>query len=680
MLVDMNRRSLLSLSGLSLSGLLSTPAGAQSQSSAGSTRRSVSLNGAWQFRLTPTAPWRTVTVPHTWQIEQAHWAHYGEAWYQKEFDAPAEWVGQTVRVEFDAVFHSATVTINGAPAGEHLRKGYTAFALDLTRYLQPGRNTLQVRVSNAFDEHMLPRGRSSDWAHDGGIYRPVRLVITPQVYVEQLAVDAAPGEPVRARAIIRNAGAREAEGSIAASILEEAAGRAVAGDAQAGTYRIAPGESMDVALKPIPLPDAKLWHFDQPHLYRFAASLPSGDVYSDTFGVRRIEVRDGGFFLNGERVRLMGVERMAGSNPEYGMAEPADWIEHDHADMLNLNCIYTRVHWPQDRRVLDYCDRHGILIQTEVPTWGPRTFDGMKEQPDADLMQNGLEQLREMIARDRNHPCIFSWGVCNEIGGQRPADSYFARRLYEESKRLDPARLVSYASNSLTRGDASKDVAGAMDYIMWNEYYESWNPGTPADLAKRLDEIHAAFPSKPIVISEYGYCACTPERPEGDARRIEILKTHDAIFRERPWVAGLIFFCYNDYRTHIGDRGVAVLKQRIHGVVDVYGNRKPSYEALRSESSPIEAITASGSPAKFRVTVVSRASVPAFRLEGYSLRVVAYGFGGIPLDRQQISMPRLTPGSRFEHTFVLEEKQPVEIRIDVMRPGGVSTRTQVWQH
>ncbi|MCK7477294.1 MAG: hypothetical protein M0C28_07190 [Candidatus Moduliflexus flocculans] len=61
---------------------------------------------------------------------------------------------------------------------------------------------------------------------------------------------------------------------------------------------------------------------------------------------------------------------MAGSHPDFGMAEPASWIEHDHADMKELNCVLTRVHWQQDRRVLDYCDRHGILIQLEVPTWG----------------------------------------------------------------------------------------------------------------------------------------------------------------------------------------------------------------------------------------------------------------------------------------------------------------------
>ena len=65
-----------------------------------------------------------------------------------------------------------------------------------------------------------------------------------------------------------------------------------------------------------------------------------------------------------------------GAIREFGMAEPTEWITHDHADLKHLNCVFTRVHWPQDKRVLDYCDRHGILMQTEVPAWGPDTFAG----------------------------------------------------------------------------------------------------------------------------------------------------------------------------------------------------------------------------------------------------------------------------------------------------------------
>jgi beta-glucuronidase len=214
----------------------------------------------------------------------------------------------------------------------------------------------------------------------------------------------------------------------------------------------------------------------------------------------------------------MGVERMAGSNPEFGMAEPAQWIERDHSDLKHLNCVFTRVHWPQDKRVLDYCDRHGILMQTEVPAWGSDTFHGMDTQPDTAIMENGLEQLREIISRDRNHPSVVVWGLCNEIGGQAPPAYQFAKRMLEEAKRLDPGRLCSYASNSLGT-TPERDVAGLMDFIETNEYFGTWAPGTAEDTARHFDQLHATFPGKPIVVSEYGYCACTADRPEGERVR-----------------------------------------------------------------------------------------------------------------------------------------------------------------
>ncbi len=313
-----------------------------------------------------------------------------------------------------------------------------------------------------------------------------------------------------------------------------------------------------------------MWHFDSPHLYRIELLITDGHEeheHRTTFGVRKFEIKEGKFHLNGEAVRLMGVERMAGSNPELGMAEPGEWIEHDHRDLKNLNCVFTRVHWPQDQRVLDYCDRHGILMQSEIPTWGSATFHGMGAQPDSDIMENGLEQLREMIQRDRNHPSVVVWGLCNEIDGQNPAAYQFAKRMLEEAKQLDPGRLCSYASHSL-RETPERDVAGLMDFIETNEYFGTWHGGDTRALDKHLDTLHQTFPGKPIVISEYGYCACTPDRPEGDGHRIEILRTHDDVIRSKDFVGGAIFFCYNDYRTHMGDRGLGALQQRVHEVVE----------------------------------------------------------------------------------------------------------------
>jgi beta-glucuronidase len=686
---------------------------ATSQSTAAETvgrpciSETVSLCGEWLFRTDPdnqgtknnwysadasAEGWWTVTVPHTWQVEAPLADYRGVAWYWRTFDlpatnSPASWTEHAVRVEFEAVFHTATVWVNGHPAGEHARKGYTAFTLDITNQLQWGRsNTIAVRVDNAFNPHMLPRGRSSDWANDGGIFRPVQLLLTPRTFIERVNVDAVPdlasGEgKLTISTYIRNTSAKPWTGKASFRIAEEGEGQPVLTGSRHETLVVKAGEVETLTLEAA-LPKAKLWHFDHPHLYRLEFSTADKHhehSFNTTFGVRKLEIRDGAFHLNGERIRLMGVERMAGSNPEFGMAESTEWITHDLAEMKHLNCVFTRVHWPQDKRVLDYCDRHGILMQTEVPAWGLETFDGMTGQPDADIMENGLDQLREMIARDFNHPSVVVWGSCNEIGGQNPPAYQFAKHMLEEAKRLDPGRLCSYASNSLS-STPQRDVAGLMDFVEANEYYGTWAPGTAADAARYLDEIHAAFPGKPIVVSEYGYCACTPDRPEGDRQRMEILRSHDTAIRSRDFVAGAIFFCYNDYRTHIGDRGVGSLRQRVHGVVDLYGAHKPSYDLLRRESSPIESLTVEHQQNRFAVLIRVRHDLPMYSLRGYKLRGLFFAEGNIPTERQEVDLPDAAPGSetRLDLAFTQSET-PIHVQFDLLRPTSFSAYFLDWK-
>jgi beta-galactosidase len=676
-------------SGAAAAPLAAVPRMAAAEPPVAAAQHRVSLDGLWSFRLDADARWRPVQVPHTWQIEPENTEYRGIAWYTREFNVPESWRESAVRIEFEAVFHSATVSINGTVAGEHVGKGYTAFTIDLSSLLRYGAvNTLLVKVDNAFNENMLPRGRSSDWAHDGGIYRPVQLLVTPKVYIERVAIDADPNivnavngaktASVEVTAVVRNSSSRAWEGEIGYRIHDQSSGNPVLQQPGAAVVKLAAGETQTVRLPRSTVRDPRLWHFDRPDLYRLTAELSSGHSIETTFGIRKIEIRGTSFYLNGERVQLMGVERMAGSNPEYGMAEPASWLAHDHDDMKALNCVYTRVHWPQDRRTLDWCDRHGILIQTEVPTWGPATFRGMRDEPDAVFMINGLEQLREMIARDRNHPCIFSWGVCNEIGGQNPPAYQFAKRMYEESKKLDPKRLVSYASHSLFK-TPGQDVAGLMDYVMCNEYVGSWQKGGTPEVIALVESIHQAFPDKPLVISEYGYCACTADRQEGDGRRISVLLSQDRVFRKYDYIAGLIFFCYNDYRTHVGNLGAGVMRQRVHGVVDVYGNRKPSYADLRTESSPLEFLEVGGKLGELTVRLKTRAAVPSYTLQGYKLRAVVYGYGDIPLERIERAVPDLAPGVEHSDVVKFTETRPVRVEVDFMRPTGYSAHAGVWK-
>ncbi len=688
---------------------LALPA-ATSESSARPTclTQEFSLAGEWLFRLDPDssgeahnwqqsdfseAGWAAVDVPHTWQVIPGTEEYRGVAWYRRAFEALAELDSSAVRIEFEAIFHSATVWINGQLAGRHLRKGYTSFTLDITSLLRVGvQNVIVVKVDSSFDEAMLPRGRSSDWAHDGGIYRPARLLVTSPVFIDRLAVDATPhftpGAPdnadyasVEVSAAVHNTTAKSWQGQLGYRVLENDTGQSVLEKHEISPLTLQPGERRNLTLSVGTVSEPRLWHFDHPHLYTLNVILSHrGQVFHElntTFGVRSIEVRNDGIYLNGEKVRLMGVERMAGSNPEFGMAEPAGWITHDHDDLKNLNCVLSRVHWQQDRRVLDYCDSHGILLQSEIPAWGYDTF-GKDAHPLPEIMQNGLEQLREMIERDRNHPSIISWGLCNEVDGQNPPAYEFAQRLYAEAKKLDPRRLCSYASNSLEK-TPGKDVSALMDFIECNEYYESWTAGTPEDLRRSLQEIHRIFPEKPIVISEYGYCACVPERPEGDARRIEVLLDHTRVCRELDFVAGLIFFCYNDYRTHVGYKGTGATRQNPHGVVDLYGNRKPSYDTLRRESSPVECLRVTGQPSAFAITLRARKTVPAHRMTGYSLRGVLYGYGEIPLERHVVEVPTLSPGEQATILMQFKEKEPLKIVFDVLRPTAFSAYTHLWR-
>ena len=660
------------------------PPASPSAPAGGSTTPSVevSLDGEWEFRLDKERTWKTVKVPHTWQTEERTSGYLGPAWYRRAFYAPGEWKGLCVRIEFEAVFHSATVWINRKEVGRHTGKGYTSFEFDVTPHLVlNGSNQLEVLVDNAFNPAMLPRNDSYDWTPDGGIYRPVRLLVSPPVYVSSVSVEAVPNARfnsagVRIEVEVTNSTSRPAGAPVYYRIFEEATG-ALVGEGAAGPIEVGPRETKTVAFTPYDLRQPKLWHFDQPNLYRIVVAAGAHQM-GTTFGIRKIELRGGGLYLNGERVWLAGVERMAGSHPVYGMAEPATWIEHDHADMKELNCVFTRVHWMQDRRVLDYCDRHGILMQLEVPGWGSKTFQGMKDEPSEQIMNNGLEQLREMIRQNRNHPCVFAWGLSNEINGQNPVAKKFIRRMNEEAHRLDPLRFTTYASHSL-RTNPGNDVAGELDFISWNEYYESWTKGTVADMKANLEAIRKAFPGKMIVVSEYGYCECTPDRLGGDPMRVEILKKHNQVFREFPEIGGLIFFCYNDYRTHMGDKGLGVMKQRVHGVVDLYGTRKPSFEELRREASPIETLEVEDRHAGLQVRLRTRRVIPAYNLREYRLRAVVYGFGGLPMEQKDYPLPALAPGDSVSLEVNLASKDARRVRFDVMRPTGFSAFTAFYE-
>ena len=182
-----------------------------------------------------------------------------------------------------------------------------------------------------------------------------------------------------------------------------------------------------------------------------------------------------------------------------------------------------------------------------------------------------------------------------------PEGHKFVQDGIKIAKNLNPQRLLTYASNTVQQ-NPRQDASQYVDFIEWNEYFGTWMGGNVSNLAWNIGEIAKACPDKTIVISEYGLCECDPKHPVGDANRIEILRTHTDEFRKSKSIAGAIFFCYNDYRTHMGDKDRGVFRQRVHGVVDLLNQPKPSWQALREESSPLSRLQL---PRRSRTVLIS---------------------------------------------------------------------------
>ncbi|MCK7479418.1 MAG: hypothetical protein M0C28_20260 [Candidatus Moduliflexus flocculans] len=231
------------------------------------------------------------------------------------------------------------------------------------------------------------------------------------------------------------------------------------------------------------------------------------------------------------------------------------------------------------------------------------------------IKANGLEQLREMIARDRNHPCVFSWGLCNEVDGQNPVAQEFVRRMLREAKGLDPGRLCSYASNSL-QTTPERDVAGEMDFIEWNEYYESWFGGDVGTL-QREPRGH-------------------PPRLPRQARRhlgIRLLRLHRRPARGRrpprrdppdpqrglpPSFPGWPGSSSSTTTTTgptsaTRERAFSSRGSTASSTSSASGN--PSFEALREESSPVEAVTVGTDGAVRTAVVRTRQDRPGLHAE-----------------------------------------------------------------
>lgn len=690
-----------------------------------SMSQTIGLNGVWRFQIDPNhigeqqgwfasgfddEDWLQVIVPHTWNTMPNYMDYDGLAWYRLAFPTDAELEGAHLQLQFDAVFYRARVWLNDVELGEHLG-GYTPFSFDVSEIVRAGEeNVLAVEVDNRRAPDRIPATLSRNWSFDwwnyGGIVRDVRVLATSPVYIENQFIVAEPdlvdSAAIQVRTQIANTWNSAAEVRLSVSIRDEATGAQVwtpEDDPQlAATVTIQSQEISEIELNTL-LPDPALWHFDHPYLYTLVVELRDGhgDLLHQTetsFGIRKIEIKDARFYLNGEWVRMVGLTRHADS-PEYGLAETAVIMAADFDDLKRLNMVFSRpVHYPQHDFILDYCDRSGILLIPEVPAW-QLTQDQMQRDSMIDVEK---QQLREMIEHDFNHPSVWAWSLGNEIESEIPAGHQFVQEMIEYIKSLDPTRPVGFASNRLG-GQPERDATVYADFVMMNQYFGTW-AGPKQGFGPALEAIHQAWPDKLVIISEFGfeprwnrlwgpatstlnheqYYFVTDEELDDqaaiDRERQKLIREQIAIMREQEYVGGAIFWTYQDYRTPSGfEMGVVNMDRERYGAYDVLREEFSPALFQRIENHPAPLIP--GQPVTTQVTIWSRGPVetemPAYTLRGYTLcwQILAC-HGSEVLQQGEIALPVLEPDTTWDGGFawIVPEDDAFTLHLSIVRPNG----------
>ncbi len=530
-------------------------------------RTTIPLNFNWMFAVHQPSHLETIQSSDFKSVDLPHNAvdlpynnfdektTFGIFSYVKVFDADASWKNQLVRVLFEGVAHQATVYLNGEQITSH-QGGYTSFEVDLSEHLIYDKpNTLLVLVDTHENPGIPPFGGVVDYLGYGGIYREVYIIITPKLYIQDVFIqtDGTQNVPIQIQT-------SSSVGELVVTIFDHQ--KRIVGHKK--TF-IAHTETILDFLIDSPI----LWDIKNPHLYsvviEYYVTQKLYDSISESFGIRKAEFKKDGFYLNGKKIKLRGLNRHQ-SYPYVGYAMPKQ-AQIDDADLLKnelfLNIVRTS-HYPQSKHFLKRCDEIGLLVFEEIPGWQHIGGEAWQEL--------SCQHVKDMIIRDRNHPSIILWGVrINES----PDHHDFYVKTNQIARALDHTRQTGGVRN-LQHSEFFEDVYTYNDFS-----HQGNNPGLEAK--KKITK------DVPYLVTEYNGHMFPTKRFDSEERRLDHAKRHlkviDSMMNPGNGISGAIGWCMSDYNTHqefgSGD------KICYHGVLDMFRIPKMASFAYQSQQDEV---------------------------------------------------------------------------------------------
>lgn len=555
------------------------------------------LNDDWLFTeqfedslMAPEYPENTlqpVRLPHTCKETPFH--YFDESLYQmvsgyrRHLLIPKDWQGKRILLTFEGAAHDSTVFCNGKKVGEH-HCGYTAFTVDLTDNVLYGQdNLLCVRLDSRENLNVPPFGYVIDYMTYGGIYRDVRLEVKEKVSLSDIFVHTAidfRSSPVTAQ-ITSEITLTESDENV--TIRQYYMPKSTATAQESWRLLCEQTVSADVSCDKefsltATITAPLLWDTEEANLYILKTQLYQDNTLLDetetTFGIREAVFKKDGFYLNGRKLRIRGLNRHQ-SFPYVGYAMPKSMQRLD-ADLLKkelgLNAVRTS-HYPQSHYFLERCDELGLLVFTEFPGWQHIGDDSWKAQ--------AVANAEDMIRQYRNHPSIILWGIrINES----PDDDAFYEKTNAVAHKLDPSRPTG-GVRAMKKSHLLEDVYTYNDFL-----HDGEMPG--CDPKKKV----TSDMEKPYLISEYNGHMYPTKAFDNEERRSEHAIRHanvlDAVAGQSD-IAGSFGWCMFDYNTHkdfgSGDRIC------YHGVIDMFRNPKlaANIYACEQEQTPVLEITSS---------------------------------------------------------------------------------------